>query len=50
MNRQRVQSILIVDDDPSVADTFSRLLRLERFTTYTAFNPHRGHIAGRLER
>ena len=33
------QAILIVDDDPSVADTFSRLLQLEGFTVYTAINP-----------
>ncbi len=30
---------MIVDDDPSVADTFSRLLQLEGFTVYTAINP-----------
>ncbi|HJN44806.1 MAG TPA: response regulator [Vicinamibacterales bacterium] len=36
------QAILIVDDDPSVADTFSRLLQLEGFTVYTAINPEGG--------
>ena len=36
------QAILIVDDDPSVADTFSRLLKLEGFTVYTAVNPEGG--------
>ena len=33
-----VRSILIVDDDPSVADTFARMLKLEGFTVATALN------------
>lgn len=36
------RAILIVDDDPNVADTFSRLLQLEGFTVYTALNPEGG--------
>ena len=34
-----VGSILIVDDDPSVADTFARLLKLEGFKVTTALDP-----------
>jgi DNA-binding response OmpR family regulator len=34
-----VGSILIVDDDPSVADTFARMLELEGFTVSTALDP-----------
>ena len=34
-----VGSILIVDDDPSVADTFARLLKLEGFRVTTALDP-----------
>ena len=35
-------AVLIVDDDPSVAETFSRLLGLEGFTVYTALSPAGG--------
>ena len=34
-----VGRILIVDDDPSVADTFARMLELEGFTVATALDP-----------
>lgn len=34
-----VGSILIVDDDRSVADTFARMLQLEGFTVATALDP-----------
>jgi two-component system, OmpR family, response regulator PrrA len=34
-----LSSILIVDDDESVVDTFSRLLKLEGFTVATALDP-----------
>lgn len=34
-----VGSILIVDDDRSVADTFARMLQLEGFTVTTALDP-----------
>jgi DNA-binding response OmpR family regulator len=33
------RSILIVDDDQSVADTFARMLQLEGFTVATALDP-----------
>ena len=39
MNQQSGQAILIVDDDPCVTDTFSRLLQLEGFTVYAALSP-----------
>jgi len=42
MNLEPTRAILIVDDDSSVADTFSRLLQLEGFTVYTALNPEGG--------
>ena len=42
MNLQSAQAILIVDDDPSVTDTFSRLLQLEGFTVYAAVSPESG--------
>ena len=42
MNRPRPNAILIVDDDPNVIDTFSRLLELEGFTVYTALNQEGG--------
>ena len=42
MNRQSAQAILIVDDDPCVTDTFSRLLQLEDFTVYAALSPEGG--------
>lgn len=32
-------TILIVDDDPSVVDTFSRLLKLEKYKVRTALDP-----------
>ena len=35
-------TILIVDDDRSVADTFARILKLEGFTVATAFNADEG--------
>ena len=35
-------TILIVDDDRSVADTFSRILKLEGFRVATAFNADEG--------
>ena len=38
----RSQTILIVDDDPSVADTFARILKLEGFTVATACNADEG--------
>lgn len=40
--KRPVPSILIVDDDQSVTDTFARMLRLEGFTVYTALNPETG--------
>jgi two-component system response regulator PrrA len=39
---QAATSILVVDDDQSVTDTFSRMLRLEGYTVYTALNPEIG--------
>ncbi len=42
MNLQSNESILIVDDNPDVTDTFSRLLRLEGFTVHTAIDPEGG--------
>ena len=36
------RSILIVDDDRSVADTFARILKLEGFSVATAFNAEEG--------
>ncbi len=42
MNLQSAGAILIVDDDPSVTDTFSRLLSLEGFTVYAALSPEGG--------
>ncbi len=36
------QAILIVDDDPSVTEACSRLLRLEGFTVYSALSPTGG--------
>ena len=35
-------SVLVVDDDRSVTDTFARMLRLEDYTVYTALNPELG--------
>jgi two-component system, OmpR family, response regulator PrrA len=35
-------TILIVDDDRSVADTFARMLKLEGFSVATALNAERG--------
>ena len=37
-----VRTILIVDDDRSVADTFARMLRLEGFTVVTALSAEAG--------
>ena len=42
MNLQSAQAILIVDDDPTITDTFSRLLQLEGFTVYAALRPEDG--------
>jgi two-component system response regulator PrrA len=42
MTLQSTQAILIVDDDPRITDTFSRLLRLEGFTVYAALTPEDG--------
>ena len=42
MNLQSAQAILIVDDDPTITDTFSRLLHLEGFTLYAALSPEEG--------
>ncbi|HSL22983.1 MAG TPA: response regulator [Vicinamibacterales bacterium] len=36
------RTILIVDDDRAVADTFARMLKLEGFTVATAVNPEIG--------
>jgi DNA-binding response OmpR family regulator len=36
------RTILIVDDDPSVADTFSRMLKLEGFSVVTALSADAG--------
>lgn len=36
------RTILIVDDDPSVADTFSRMLKLEGFSVATALSAEAG--------
>ena len=38
----RVPTILIVDDDPSVIDTFTRLLRLDGFAIASSVSPTRG--------
>jgi DNA-binding response OmpR family regulator len=37
-----LRTVLIVDDDHSVADTFARLLKLEGFSVATAFNAESG--------
>ena len=37
----RVPTILIVDDDPSVIDTFTRLLKLDGFEIASSINPMR---------
>jgi len=42
MDPQPSQAILIVDDDPSVTETFTRLLTLEGFTVYSALSPEGG--------
>jgi CheY-like chemotaxis protein len=36
------RTILIVDDDSAVADTFSRMLRLEGYEVVTALEPEKG--------
>ena len=38
----KAHSILVVDDDRAVADTFSRMLALEGFTVATAFSAESG--------
>ncbi len=42
MNFQPAQAILIVDHDPTITDTFARLLQLEGFTVYDALSPEGG--------
>ena len=43
------RSILIVDDDSAVAETFSRMLRLEGYEVATALDPEKGlELAGAL--
>ena len=42
MNLRPSQAILIVDDDPTITDTFSRMLQHEGFTVYAAVNPKGG--------
>ena len=42
MTLQPAQAILIVDDDPTITDTFARLLQLEGFTVYAALSPEGG--------
>lgn len=43
------KTILIVDDDPSVADTFSRMLKLEGFAVVTALSADAGlELAGNM--
>ncbi|MDA1093673.1 MAG: response regulator [Acidobacteria bacterium] len=42
MQPDTTQAILIVDDDPCVIETFSRLLQLEGFTVYSAVSPTGG--------
>lgn len=43
------RSILIVDDDSAVAETFSRMLRLEGYEVVTALDPEEGlQLAGSL--
>ncbi len=39
---QATQAILIVDDDPNVTDSFSRLLTLEGFTVYASLSAEDG--------
>jgi CheY-like chemotaxis protein len=39
MNLRPSQAILTVDDDPTITDTFSRMLQHEGFTVYAAINP-----------
>ncbi len=40
--RSASQTILIVDDDRDVTDTFARMLRLEGFTVHTALTAKSG--------
>ena len=43
------RSILIVDDDSAVAETFSRMLKLEGYDVVTALDPEEGlQLAGRM--
>lgn len=43
------RSILIVDDDSAVAETFARMLRLEGYDVATALDPEKGlELAGTL--
>lgn len=42
MDTDSSQAILIVDDDPSVTETFCRVLQLEGFTVYSALSPTGG--------
>jgi DNA-binding response OmpR family regulator len=41
-HRSGTYTVLIVDDDRSVADTFARILKLEGFDVATALNPELG--------
>ena len=42
MHPDSAQAILIVDDDPSVTETFRRVLQPEGFTVYSALSPAGG--------
>ena len=42
MNLQPAHAILIVDDDPTITDTFARMLQLASFTLYAALSPEGG--------
>jgi two-component system response regulator PrrA len=42
MSARTISTILIVDDDEGVTQTFARMLRLEGFTVHTAFNAETG--------
>jgi CheY-like chemotaxis protein len=42
MAPNRSQTVLLVDDDPAVIDTFARMLKLEGFAVQTARNAREG--------
>jgi two-component system response regulator PrrA len=42
MTQSAMKTVLIVDDDRSVADTFARMLKLEGFEVATAINAEAG--------